>query len=338
MDNTTYRQQVVPCSDPACRRCRKGLGHGPYWYAYSTDEQGQTRRSSVGKKLPPEGQAASNPFPHESEQVRIFTLGRFEIERRVGQQWRRIPTTEWRTARARRLLALLLSSPARRAQREQVMDALWPDLDIASASDHLDRGAHELRRVLEPQRGAYAQGYLLTQEHEIIALASQNVIWVDADAFGDVMTQADAASQPGGKEHLLDEAVQIYRGGYLPSEQNLSVVLARRDHLNRQWVTAVLALAALRLRRNAANASIDVLHHLLAVDPTNEAAVQLLIVALAQQNRRIEALRLYQRFESDLARVHALSPSEETRHLVEDVREGRLPTLPARYGLQNNER
>src|SRR5229473_2004551 len=95
--------------------------------------------------------------------VRIFTLGRFEITRRVSSnRWLRVPSTEWRTARARRLLALLLSSAARRAQREQVMDALWPDLDIANASDHLDRGAHELRRVLEPQRGAYTQAHLLT--------------------------------------------------------------------------------------------------------------------------------------------------------------------------------
>jgi DNA-binding SARP family transcriptional activator len=293
----------------------------------------------VGKRLPIEVKAASNPFPHEPELVRIFTLGRFEIERRSpGQPWYRVPSTEWRTARARRLLALLLSSSGRRAQREQVMDALWPDLDIASASDHLDRGAHELRRVLEPRRGAYAQGYLLRQEHEIIALADQHAIWVDADAFGNVMALADATSQPGGKETLLDEALQLYRGGYLPDEQTLSAVLSRRDHLYRLWVTGVLDLAELRLNRNAAFASIDLLNHLLTVDPTNEAAVQLMIVALANQSRRIEALRLYQRFESDLARVHSLSPTELTRQVVEDVRQGRLPTLPKRNGLPNNER
>lgn len=92
--------------------------------------------------------------------VRIFTLGRFEITHRISrQQWQRVPSDEWRTARSRRLLSLLLSRLGRSAQREQVMDALWPDLDIASASDLLDRGVYELRRVLEPRRGAYGRPF-----------------------------------------------------------------------------------------------------------------------------------------------------------------------------------
>ena len=30
----TYQLQFRKCGKPACRTCRQGQGHGPYWYAY----------------------------------------------------------------------------------------------------------------------------------------------------------------------------------------------------------------------------------------------------------------------------------------------------------------
>ena len=48
----TYRQQVSFCGKPQCRKCREGIGHGPYWYAYHTSEQGRMVRTYVGKRLP----------------------------------------------------------------------------------------------------------------------------------------------------------------------------------------------------------------------------------------------------------------------------------------------
>ncbi len=51
--NVTYHQQVSYCGKPRCRKCREGVGHGPYWYAYRT-ENGRTIRTYIGKELPPE--------------------------------------------------------------------------------------------------------------------------------------------------------------------------------------------------------------------------------------------------------------------------------------------
>src|SRR6266702_6910335 len=42
----TYHQQVSYCGKPRCRRCREGIGHGPYWYAYQT-VNGRTIRTYV---------------------------------------------------------------------------------------------------------------------------------------------------------------------------------------------------------------------------------------------------------------------------------------------------
>lgn len=50
VDHKTYRLVLIRCGKENCK-CAKGGGHGPYWYAYWS-EQGKTRSQYVGKKLP----------------------------------------------------------------------------------------------------------------------------------------------------------------------------------------------------------------------------------------------------------------------------------------------
>ncbi len=52
-DFVTYRQQVNFCGKPRCRKCRDGIGHGPYWYAFHMTADGRKERVYIGKDLPP---------------------------------------------------------------------------------------------------------------------------------------------------------------------------------------------------------------------------------------------------------------------------------------------
>ncbi|HCJ32922.1 MAG TPA: hypothetical protein DHV65_01290, partial [Ktedonobacter sp.] len=136
----TYHQQVSYCGKPRCRKCREGIGHGPYWYAYTT-ENGRTTRTYIGKNLPSELQELQDSPSIQLEPValRIRTLGQFQLERRSGQDWQSVEDAAWQHQRVRALLAHLVSSPGRKLGREQLMDVLWPDADIETASSRLDR-------------------------------------------------------------------------------------------------------------------------------------------------------------------------------------------------------
>jgi hypothetical protein len=48
--NATLEQRLVSCGKPACRRCKRGPAHGPYWYAYWKDGE-RVRSRYVGAKL-----------------------------------------------------------------------------------------------------------------------------------------------------------------------------------------------------------------------------------------------------------------------------------------------
>src|ERR1700720_22004 len=67
-DKVTYRQQVSFCGKQSCRKCRDGVGHGPYWYAYRLTADGRKERVYIGKHLPPE--ATTRQGDREGREVR----------------------------------------------------------------------------------------------------------------------------------------------------------------------------------------------------------------------------------------------------------------------------
>ena len=81
----TYHQQVSYCGKARCRRCREGIGHGPYWYSYKM-VNGRTVREYVGKDAPPEVLAALAGIEVSQEfddtLLRFYTLGGFRLEQR----------------------------------------------------------------------------------------------------------------------------------------------------------------------------------------------------------------------------------------------------------------
>src|SRR5436305_7521232 len=321
----TYHQQVSYCGKQRCRKCREGIGHGPYWYAYST-ENGRTTRTYIGKNLPPDLQvlleSPSTPDNLEPVALRIRTLGQFQLERKHDLEWQTVTDAAWQHQRVRALLACLLSSPGRKLGREQVMDVLWPDADIETASSRLDRTVYSLRQLLEPALSRPASSHLLRMEREGLLLAEQSQVWIDADEFETLLNRARSTNDHGGREKLLEEASILYGGDFLPEERDADWIIARRESLQRNWMGLLLELADLRIARHAFPTAIDPLDQLLATDPANEAAVRRLIISLAQLDLGGGAVRASHRFATALQRDYNIAPLPETRSLYEAVQQG----------------
>lgn len=364
-NKVTYRQQFTRCGKQRCRKCKEGAGHGPYWYAYWS-ENGCTISKYIGIH-PPDGveitpSAQSKALPSESSQsissganlpangngatssearqtspgikavegypanpvLRIYLLGQLRIERRDGSAWETVTSRTWHRRRARALLGCLLSASGRRSGREQVMEALWPDLDVETAANRLNGAVHEVRQVLEPHITRPAASRMLRLERDILALADASSIWVDADEFESLLNKANADSDADQVEQLLEEASKLYTGDYLIEELYSEWATRRREALRRGWMGLLLKLAELRVARGALTSAIEPLDRLLGADPTHETAVRRLMVILTQLDRRGEALRVYRRLEETLAREYESDPLPETRELYEGLRRGTL--------------
>ena len=203
----TYHQQVSYCGKTRCKKCREGIGHGPYWYAYKTTN-GHTTRTYIGKGSPPDAQdapetpvaAVKTSFTDSALNLntvvlRISVLGQFRLERRnTHLQWQPVTDAAWQDQHViRALLALLICTPERKISRTRAMSILWSRTDQEIASVNLNKLIARLRIILEPARrrsSAHAPTQLLRTEGDTLILADQSRVWVDADAFTELLTTA----------------------------------------------------------------------------------------------------------------------------------------------------
>lgn len=203
----TYHQQVSYCGKTRCKKCREGIGHGPYWYAYKTTN-GRTTRTYIGKDLPPDAQDAheahvppvkasftNSALNLNTVVLRISVLGQFRLERRTTNlQWQPVTDAAWQEQHViRALLALFICTPERKISRTRAMTILWSRTDQETASVNLNKLISRLRLILEPTRRRstnHADTQLLRVEGDELILANQSRIWVDADAFTELLSAA----------------------------------------------------------------------------------------------------------------------------------------------------
>ena len=265
--------------------------------------------------------------------VRLFALGLLlRTERSNGHQWETVETAAIST-RARDLLACLLSHPSRRLVREQLIEILWPEgEDLDMMQRELDRCVHETRKLLEPERGQRVVPQLLRQDGGVLWLADQRHLWLDADAFDDLLSEANAAPGTELAENLLESALELYETDFFPAVPAISVVSQRRATLRRKWHGALLTLADLQLaahrrRGHDLYRAMGKLEQLLLADPADEDAAWRLLLALAYQRRRVEALQLYQRFLAARKRLRRPPLAARTRALARALWQGYDDTL-----------
>src|SRR5262249_31171678 len=133
-------------------------------------------------------------------EIRIELFGGFQIE--VGS--RSIPEEAWRQRKPAALVKLLALAPRHRLHREQVMDALWPELWPGPAAANLRKALHYARRLCKAATGEQ----LIGSTGEVLALPVDG-LWVDVDAFRAAADRARRTSDPAA----YAEAVGLYRDG-----------------------------------------------------------------------------------------------------------------------------
>lgn len=254
-----------------------------------------------------------------SPSIRLITFGQLALlhsERKEAlslQQYQRV----------RPLLSCLLSSPGRTLSRSQVIELVWPNMDRHTASNCLDRAVYSLRRLLDPTNPQPTASTLLLTKHSVLELADQTRLWVDADAFEGALAQAQAVQEQdtGRAELLLGKALLLYTGDFLPGS-SIALVQIRREALWRSWLNMMLELADLRIAREAISDAINILNRLVVADPTNEAAVQRLMILLVQAGQNNAAIRTYQDFVSLINQRYNMIPLSETYMIFENILRG----------------
>jgi len=227
--------------------------------------------------------------------VEVILLGGFEI--RVGD--RTITPDGWPRRHSSALVKLLALAPGRSLHREQVIDALWPDMDVDVAAPRLHKAAHYARKALGHRDALVLSG-------ETVRLCPRDDVHVDAVEF---QRLAESAITTGGIAPAKG-ALAVYGGQLLPHDPYEPWTEHTRLHLRRLYV---------ELLHQAED-----WHQALSADPTDEPAHLALAQRYAETGDRGAALRQLDQLDQVMRRELGLEPSEHAVTLRQRV----LATAP----------
>lgn len=249
-----------------------------------------------------------------SNLLSIRLLGPFRVS--VGE--RLVDPDAWRLRKATHLVKLLALSPRHRLHRDQLIDALWPEVDPDSALNSFHQALHAARRALEPDRAARSSRTLLRLNHQVLSLAPDDQVWIDIDAFQEAAAHARAAADLDG----CVQALRLYSGELLPEDLYESWAEQARESLHQLQLELRFTTARLQETNGATTEAIATLRSLIATDPLNEAAYAALMRLHAASGRRDQALRLYQQLSETLRAELDTEPGADLTALFENISSG----------------
>jgi DNA-binding response OmpR family regulator len=244
--------------------------------------------------------------------LRIHSLGRFYVE-----HWGQTRLTEGGQARkAATLFKYLLTHQERTIPTSELFTLLWPGLPRDLAATNLRSLLHQLRRQLGVSSQALS---LLEHTRTTVALHLGPNDWWDVAEFSTWVAEGARWQRAGTTDEALSAfaaGAALYKGDYLAEDTGASWAAARRAQLHEDWLTALSAMAELHAQRGEHGDQETLLRTVLRVDPYRERSNRALMMLLAEQGRRAEALVLYHQFEGLLRTRFRASAAPETQALA----------------------
>jgi DNA-binding SARP family transcriptional activator len=248
-----------------------------------------------------------------SHPVRIFALGRFDIE----VAGKLLLCEGARACKPMELLMGLVAAGTRGLSQNVLCEQLWPDSEGDAAYRALITTVYRLRRALAQHTAVGFAGGRVS--------LNKALCWVDAWDFEQL---ADHGSDDAGRR----KALALYTGA-LFNDTETSLVIESRNRLRRKFVRCVLQLASHRERAGHAAEAIALLEHALDADVSSEELHCALIATLGNDEQTLAARSAYQRCRSTLLRHFGTVPSpvtERTYHAACTPQAGlRTPTFNA---------
>jgi ATP/maltotriose-dependent transcriptional regulator MalT len=250
--------------------------------------------------------AAARAFPAgpgevAAAPVAVESIGRFRVLR-AGTP---VPLAAWQSKKARDLLKLLVARRGRPAQRELVMEVLWPEGDPAKLGNRLSVALSTLRSVLDPER-EYEHDHFVRADKDVIQLEVGHLdVDVErflADAQAGLSLLAEGAAD-AARERLAT-AETLYVGEFLEEDAYEDWAVALREEARATYIAVARALGEDAFARGDHDVAARYFLRTLEKDRYDEAVHLALVALLASAGRHGEARRAYRNY---VARMDEIS-------------------------------
>ncbi len=148
------------------------------------------------------------------------------------------------TRQAQAMFAFLLDRAERGATKDEFIDVIWPDAELAQGDLNFHRTLGGLRNTLERDKPSGSSGSVLFANGRY-HLNPSVVGWLDASEFEQRLLNAAQATDAIAAIRSLESARSLYRGDYLddcPLYGASGYVLERRSFLRGRLIDALVDL------------------------------------------------------------------------------------------------
>jgi DNA-binding SARP family transcriptional activator len=249
---------------------------------------------------------------HPGYQMRIQTLGGFQVW--LGDA--AIPANGWRRKIARQLFQLLLTYRRTPLDRDQICEALWPEADPGAAQQNFKIALNALYQVLEPARDSGADSAYILRDGTTYVMRPHADLWIDADQF---LVDVKVAR---GEPYLLQQALALYQGEYLPDARYETWAAGERERLAAMFLESADKLVERLLEQALYSDAIDLCQRILSQDNCWERAYRHLMLAYNGLGDRGQVARAYQRCVQTLRQELDVDPAPETEALYARLKYG----------------
>jgi len=233
----------------------------------------------------------------------IYTLGKMKIE----LDGKPVSVPEWTNQKAAREMFFYLLAHPEGATREEIGEVLWP----GSFPDQL---RIQFKNVLYRIRFTVGSETILFDRNRYSFNWAQDYYY-DVEAFEDNLRKAEAATIPTVRAEILQAALEMYGGPYLP-EGSGTWLMPERQRLRKLYIQSAISLAQLRLETGDAKATLLAIESALAEDVCSEEAHRLAMRIYAAQGSRAAIILQFEACNKALKEIGA-EPSEQTRALFQ---------------------
>jgi DNA-binding SARP family transcriptional activator len=250
-------------------------------------------RRSVGDRLLGRGLArrlAPRVYVNDLGRVRI-SVGDSELG---GGQVRR---------KVLALLCYLLTRPRSTATREEVMEALWPDIDPDAAANSLNQTIYFLRRVFEPEYDEDTSPGYLRQESDLVFLDADLV-----QSSSSKCTALIARIQKDPSPDLIESLSLIYEGRFAIDFAYEEWASDFRDWLHVAYLQLLEKAITDDIAAGKYERSVVLARRVLGLDPRLDAFGLSLLKLLKGAGARSAAAEQYERYATILRQEIGVEP------------------------------
>jgi len=238
--------------------------------------------------------------------IEVRMLGEFSLQ----FEQNRISDVGNRSKKVWSLLAYLICNRGRSISQQKLIELLWGDDTGNNPENALRITLHRLRTQLD-QLWPNAGKELIVYRDGGYSWNSEVSTALDCDRFEMLCQQR----QPDADARLHDllEAIDLYRGEFLPRQASDMWAVPISAHLQSQYLAITLEAARLLTERNRNEEAAAICRRAVEVEPYHEPLHQILMQALAAKGDQKGAAAVYEQLSRRLFDDFGIRPSEQTR-------------------------